>query len=104
MKIGIVGGGLAVRDLHVPVLRDLDLIESVEMVTASRPESGRAAAEWLQSQGASRATSRSLEEMLSSDVDAVLVAVPISETSAVTEALLRSGKAVLAEKPIATDV
>lgn len=102
-NVGFIGGGLAMRDLHVPALRSLGLIERVTRVATSNCESARAAAEWLHTQGADQCMACDVDEVLADpNVAMVLIAVPIEFSEAIARRVLEAGKPALVEKPIAT--
>jgi predicted dehydrogenase len=103
VRLGVIGAGLAFHDLHLPALTKVaDRIEIVAVATQS-VESAERAAEAVAASGLPRprAVAGSDELLTLSDVEAVLVAVPISLTATVVGKALAAGKHVLSEKPLA---
>lgn len=101
--IAFIGGGLAVRDLHVPALESLGLLDRVSRVATSSDSSSEAAAEWLQARGAAGCRASSVDDLLADpEVGLVLVAVPIEMTERTAQRVVDAGKPLLVEKPIAT--
>jgi predicted dehydrogenase len=103
VNLGIIGAGLAVRGLHVPVLARRRHEVRVVAVTSRTAERAEALRVELEAQGFGWvARHSSVEELVEDEsVDAVLVSVPIALTASLTEKALRAGKHVLAEKPLA---
>lgn len=102
-SIAFIGGGLAVRDLHVPALKEIGLIKSVVGVATSSSEGSDEAAAWLREQGATSCSPLSVDQILNDPtIDVVLVAVPIALTEGIARRVVEVGKAALVEKPIAT--
>lgn len=101
IRVGCIGGGLAVFDLHVPALRQLEDVD-ISRIATSSPASAKAASTRLAEVGFASAIPCSAGELLdASDVDVVLVAVPIAATAELVRGSLAAGKPVLAEKPVA---
>lgn len=103
-KIGLIGGGLAVRDLHLPALSQLGVLADVVYVATSTPESSVRAAEDLRNLGAENVKPRSVDMILEDpEVTHVLIAVPIKCTAKLVRDAIAAGKHILAEKPISED-
>ncbi|CAJ2503226.1 Uu.00g106200.m01.CDS01 [Anthostomella pinea] len=110
--IAIIGGGIFVKEQHVPAALASPLIsikalwsrslksaeETAKLVTGD-------AASSLELYSADSGAGKSYEDILKrSDVDGVILALPIVDQPAYIEKALAAGKHVLAEKPIAKDV
>ncbi len=106
LRLGVVGAGRAVRELHVPALRHLRRQVRVVGVASRTVEGAEALCRELARQGLGGAVAAPTVQHLLDDqrVDAVLVAPPIALTAGITERALRAGKHVLAEKPLAESV
>lgn len=100
-KIGFIGGGIAVKDLHLPALAELGILDKVKYVAASTVESSARAAEELHKLGLVNIEYADADSILADpEVTHVLIAVPINRTAALVRAAVAAGKNVLAEKPI----
>ena len=105
VRLGIIGAGIAVRELHFPALaRMTDEIDVVAV--AARSQDHAAAMSRLFESAFDGVSSRSLVSDLLEDreIDAVLIAVPIDVTPSIVRAAIAAGKHVLAEKPLADSV
>ncbi|GIO13724.1 oxidoreductase [Cohnella xylanilytica] len=93
-KLGIVGFGRIVELVHLPLIRRVPALQAAGVfdITAQRLA--------LAEKRGFRAYDR-LEDLLDSDVDAVLVATPPSSHSELAIEALRRGKHVMVEKPVA---
>jgi predicted dehydrogenase len=101
IKLGIIGAGLAVRNLHWPVLRKMS--KKVQVVAvASRTK--RKAEELARLVGAARSYDDYHSLLADPEVEAVLSGVPIELNAPILMEALHAGKHVLAEKPIAATV
>jgi predicted dehydrogenase len=102
INLGVVGAGIASRELHLPALRKLsDLFTVVAVNSRTRKK----AEEFAGIVGGDVRVFDSYEEMLSSDsVDAVVLAVPISLNPKMIMAARRANKPVICEKPVAASV
>ncbi len=98
VRLGIIGAGGAVRRLHLPVLRQTT--EEFRIVGVAGRSRGNA--EEVAREAGGAAIYPNHDALLAdSRIEAVLVAVPIIENARIILDALRSGKHVLAEKPIA---
>ena len=105
VRLGIVGAGIAVRELHHPVLARMT--GEIEVVAvAARSHDNVAAVSRMFDANGGRVTSRARVDDLLEDpgIDAVLIAVPIDLTPSVVRAAVAAGKHVMAEKPLADSV
>ncbi|MDQ2744313.1 MAG: Gfo/Idh/MocA family oxidoreductase [Chloroflexota bacterium] len=102
VRLGIIGTGLAARDLHWPALKELrDQFEIVALCNRTRSK----AEAFASLVGGDPRITTDYPELLSwPDVDAVDIALPIVMNAAVTIDALRAGKHVFLEKPIAGDL
>jgi len=102
LRLGVIGAGLAVRTIHLPVLTEIrDRVEVVSVVSRSR-DSAELAADLFREAGHDRASvAPHVDALLAAGPDAVLVAVPIHLAAGLVARALRAGKHVLAEKPLA---
>lgn len=99
VRVGIIGTGLAAREIHLPVLKQMlnDKLEIVAVFSRSREK----AEAYVKELGANPEIYTNYEEMLSrSDIDAVVIAVPIKFNCIIAQAALRHGKHVFLEIPI----
>ena len=95
-KFGILGAG-RIGKLHAATIAASPRA-SVSYVADAIPE---AAASLAASVGARTA---SVEEVIASDVDAILIATPTDTHADLIEAAARAGKAILCEKPVSLSV
>jgi predicted dehydrogenase len=102
IRLGLIGTGLAVEQLHWPALRRLSDRYLVTAFADRSPEQGRrfAAVSGVDMAGF---TTDHRELLARSDVDAVLVCVPIPYLYEIARDALTAGKDVLCEKPTGTD-
>lgn len=102
IKLGIIGTGLAARDLHLKPLQDLaDQFEIVALCNRTRAK----AEAFRDLVGGNPRITTDYRELLSwPDVEAVDVALPIVLNEPVTVDALRAGKHVILEKPIGHDL
>jgi predicted dehydrogenase len=102
IRLGVIGTGLAVEQLHWPALRQMpDRFRVTAFANHTRPKAERFAAY----SGASMADySPDYRALLRrDDVEAVLVALPIPLNYPVTRDCLAAGKHVICEKPVGVD-
>jgi predicted dehydrogenase len=100
LRLGIIGAGAAVRKLHRPVLQTLsDKVRIVAVANRSR-----ATAENFALSVGSRVCEDYQTLLHLQDVEAVLIAVPITQTAAIAADAIRSGKHVMVEKPLAASL
>jgi predicted dehydrogenase len=101
IRLGIIGCGMAVKRLHWPALGRLD--RHVQVVAIARRNYKQAKLFAVEAKiGRVYADYRDL--LGDAQVDAVLTAVPIEMNGSVLLDVLRSGKHVMAEKPIAPTI
>lgn len=101
IKLGIIGTGLAARNLHWPVLKGLpDLFQ----VTAVCNRGEQKAAEFARLVGLSRYYLDHRQMLAEADIEAVLVAVPIALNYPLSLECAKAGKHVMCEKPVAVDL
>ncbi|MBN2219852.1 MAG: Gfo/Idh/MocA family oxidoreductase [Kosmotogaceae bacterium] len=99
VNLGIVGAGIASRELHLPALRKLT---ELFKITAVNSRTRKKAEEFAEIVGGDVEVFDSYEEMLNSDVvDAVVLAVPIALNPEMIEAARNANKPVICEKPVA---
>ena len=98
IRLGIIGTGLAVEQLHWPALRRMpERFRVVAFCNRTRPKAERFAGYGGVSMDAFTADFREL--LRRDDVDAVLISLPIPLNYPVTRAALEAGKHVICEKP-----
>lgn len=102
IRLALVGAGIFARDVHVPALQDLG--GTFEIVAVYSRTQANAAALASQLPGQVEATSDLPGLLARPDIEAVDIIVPIQGMTPVVELALRSGKHVISEKPVATDV
>lgn len=95
-KFGILGAG-RIGKVHAATIAN-SASATVAYVADAMPE---AAAALAQSVGA---TVKSVDEIIASDVDAVLIATPTDTHADLIEQAARAGKAILCEKPVSLSV
>lgn len=102
IRLGIIGTGIAARDLHWPPLhRQSDHFEIVAVCNHTRPK----AEAFAQLTGQNPRITDDYHDLLSSpDIEAVDIVLPIALNAPVAIDALRAGKHVMVEKPIAGDV
>ena len=99
MKLGILGTGMIVQDL-LPIMDKIEL-ESVSILGTER---SRARTEHLAEQYGLERCYFDYDEMLSSDADAIYIALPNNLHVPYARKALDAGKHVIAEKPAATSL
>jgi predicted dehydrogenase len=98
IRLGIIGTGLAVEQLHWPALRQMpERFTVIAFANHTRPKAERFAADSGASMRDYHADYRDL--LRRDDVEAVLIALPIPLNYAVTRESLAAGKHVICEKP-----
>jgi len=102
IRLGIIGTGIAARDLHWPALRELQ--NEFEIVALCNHTQAKAESFAELIGGVPRITTDYQELLGWSDVDAVDIALPIALNASVSMAALQAHKHVFLEKPIAADV
>ena len=101
VKLGIIGCGIATRELHWPAIKKLDNYFEIVAV-CNRTESK--AKQFSKIVGHVPYTSNYKELLLRDDVEAVTVCVPIMSNCRIVEDALKASKHVFAEKPIAASI
>lgn len=101
MRLGIIGAGLATKGLHWPPLKRMADEFKITFVADISPE---AAQEVAGLAGGCRWTQDYHEVLASSDVDAVLVALPIHLNAQAIFDCVRAGKHVICEKPVGSNL
>ena len=97
IRVGIVGCGRMTRNKHLRVISKLPGIECVAVADLDE-----AARDTVADQYGIKGRYRDLQELLDHpDLDAVGLVLPTKVKADVTKAALRSGKALLLEKPVA---
>ncbi len=102
IKLGVLGAGLAVEQLHWPALQQL----STEFtITAICDQSLQAAEHIAKVVGGTPRITTSWSDLLNDpQVEAVLVSLPIHLNADAIRACVRAGKHVLCEKPLAANL
>jgi predicted dehydrogenase len=101
IKLGIIGCGIAARKLHYPALQKLKDKFEVEMVCNHTESKAKSFAEML---GGVKYVLDYHELLANPEIEAVLIILPIHLNYRVTLDSLKSGKHVLLEKPIASNL
>lgn len=105
VRLGIVGAGVGVRELHLPVLaRMIDKIDVVAVVARSQDHAAAVTRLFEPSVEGVSARTHVNDLLEDREIDAVLIAVPINLTASIVRAAIAAGKHVLAEKPLADSV
>ncbi|MCG8606041.1 Gfo/Idh/MocA family oxidoreductase, partial [bacterium] len=101
VKLGIIGTGIAARDLHWPALQKLtDKFEIVAVCNRTEPK----AKEFSQLVGGVPYVLDYRELLQNSEVEAVDLVLPIHLNYPFTKAALEAGKHVIVEKPLAANL
>jgi len=98
IRLGIIGCGLAAKNLHWPALRQMPDKFQIVAVCNRTPEKAR---EFAKITGVKKIETDYRRLLEDSEIDAVLVALPIEQNAAVVRDCLAAGKHVLCEKPLA---
>ena len=93
IRVGVVGYGLAGRVFHCPFIA---AVPGLQLSGIVQRTGDSAALAWP-----SATIHRSLDDLLASDVDLVVVATPNSDHAPMTMAALNAGKHVVVDKPMA---
>lgn len=99
LRIGVIGAGRIVTRAHLPVLSGL---ADAAVVALCEPDQDRARS--VADHYGIATTTRTVDELLDHQLDAVLVACPSGMHAAASSLALSSGRHVLCEKPMATTV
>ena len=97
INLGIIGTGIAARDLHWPVLKQLTHQFTIHTVCNRTRAKAVTFAELI---GGANVVDNATELLAVPEVEAVLIAAPIHLNLELTTAALAAGKHVLVEKPI----
>lgn len=97
LRIGLIGAGGVVRTLHAPLLKQLDDL-SIEWVYDVKPAAARAVSDAFGIPGAHDQLAHC------TDVDAVLIAIPVGARQDAWRVAAERGWHVLCEKPAACSV
>ena len=98
IRLGVIGCGLAAKNLHWPTLRQMPDRFQIVAVCNRTPEKAR---EFAKITGVKKIETDYRRLLEDSGSDAVLVALPIEQNAAVVRDCLVAGKHVLCEKPLA---
>lgn len=103
LRIGLIGAGTFVRDAYIPSLRDLrDQFDLVAIFSRTKATATARADQWYRETSVRPDVCTNVDELLArEDIDAVIVALPISLMPDFVFMALAAGKHVLSEKPIA---
>jgi predicted dehydrogenase len=102
IRLGIIGTGLALERLHWPALRQLPEQYTITAFAETSPEQAAHFAAYT-GVGIGAHHQRYADLLRRGDVDAVLIALPISLLYAAAREALLAGKDVICEKPAGTD-
>jgi predicted dehydrogenase len=97
LRIGMIGCGRIAQAAHLPALEKTDRLKLVSVYDPSEILSSRVAARY----GVESAAT--LDELLASDIDAVVIATPDRFHHSLGMAALKASKHVLVEKPLAAN-
>ncbi|KAI1467800.1 NAD(P)-binding protein [Daldinia caldariorum] len=112
LGIAIIGGGIFVKEQHIPAAITSPFLSIKAIWSRSRKTAEDAsklvssdAAPSVDLYSADSGEGKSYEDLLKrSDIDGVIIALPILDQPSFIEKALAAGKHVLAEKPIAKDL
>lgn len=98
LRLGILGCGIAARELHRPALASMQSKWTVATVCNHTPQKAKALAKAI---GGAAWTLDYKEVLADPDIDAVAIILPVELNLPVTQEALAAGKHVLVEKPLA---
>ncbi|HEY0604738.1 MAG TPA: Gfo/Idh/MocA family oxidoreductase [Herpetosiphonaceae bacterium] len=101
INLGIVGAGLAVKQLHWPALQRLRERYTIGAVADIDSGKARAIADLV---GASKTFADYRELLALPEIEAVLISLPIHLTAHIAIEAARAGKHVILEKPLAANL
>jgi predicted dehydrogenase len=96
IKLGIIGAGLAVKNLHWPALQQLGEQYTIVAVADIDPAKAAASAALV---GAGRSFTSYHDLLALAEIEAVLLALPIHLTAPIAIEAARAGKHLIIEKP-----
>lgn len=101
IRLGIIGTGIAARDIHLPAILQLkDKFEIVAVCNHTEPK----AKEYAEKAGGVPYVLDYKELLAMDDIEAVDIVLPIHLNCEVTLDALKAGKHVMVEKPIASNL
>src|SRR5688572_17738352 len=101
VRLGIIGGGLAIKWLHWPPLSRMPERFTVVAVADTDEKAAQETADMV---GGCRITTNYRDLLSSDDVEAVLISLPIHLNAQVMVEAARAGKHVKCEKPVAASL
>jgi predicted dehydrogenase len=101
LRLGLIGTGVAARELYLPAFRRLS--KQLEVVACTNRTRKKAEA-YARLAGIPQVLDTPAELLASPDVEAVLISLPIDAQPALVRQALAAGKPVLSEKPMAPTV
>jgi predicted dehydrogenase len=102
LRLGIIGAGIAARDLHGPAIKALADRFQVAAICSRTLDKAQDLAMWY---GVDAYCCTDWADLLSRpDVDAVVAALPIALNVSVVQACVEAGKPLIVEKPIGCTV
>lgn len=101
LRLGMIGTGVAARKLYLPALERLG--KKLEIVACTN-RTRKKAEQYARLAKIPRVLDSAEELILSPDVEAVLISLPIDAQPDLVKRALAAGKAVLSEKPMAPSV
>lgn len=106
MRLAIIGCGIAVRDLHLPAIKELTKEYTVTALLSRTAASALRVANHIKEfQDKAPLVYENLEQLLEEKpFDAVLLSLPTEHNISYVETLLQRGIPIICEKPIALDV
>ena len=101
IRLGIIGCGIAARELHWPAIKTMrDTFKITAVCNHTKPK----AQQFAQLVGGVPYVLDYRDLIAREDVDAVSIMLPFELNYQVTETALKAGKHVMVEKPLATDI
>ena len=101
IKLGIIGTGLAARELHLPALKSLsEYFQITAICNRSEPK----AISFAEIVGLTHYYKDYHKMLAEADVEAVLLTLPIEHNYSVSRDCAEAGKHILCEKPLAVDL
>lgn len=101
LRLGLIGTGVAAHKLYLPAFAELT--QRLELVACTNRTRSKAVA-YARRAGFSRVEESAQDLFAASDIDAVIISLPIEAQPRLILQGLRAGKAILSEKPIAGSV
>lgn len=101
IKLGVLGAGLAVEQLHWPALKSLGDLFTITALCDVDPQATQNIAELV---GGKPLQTTAWDDFFAADIEAVLISLPIHLNAEAIRCAVRANKHVLCEKPLAANL